>query len=156
MPWKLLCLPFELGELGVTRVSEFNVSLLCKWFWRVKDRNLWVRVIQKKYGLAKDNLFPKSSSGAVGCNIWNGLSKVFKLFKILTCFKAVMNTNLRFLYDSWCSSKPLHVPFPRVLEEYTNKRRHVSEFAQLNEDVQVSWKLFVPWRLNDFAINKLP
>lgn len=46
-----VCLPFELGGLGIKRVREINLSLLCKWFWQLKDDSpSWVRLLKEKYG----------------------------------------------------------------------------------------------------------
>lgn len=96
VPWEIICLPVKLGGLGTKRVSEFNVSLLYKWFWRIKEDNLWVQVIFKKYRVSKGNFFSKLPRGAVGHSIWCGLTKVLQLFKLLTRFAAIENNDMSF------------------------------------------------------------
>jgi len=46
-----MCLPKEVGGLGVRRLHEFNISLLGKWWWRMLvDRDgLWYRVLKARY-----------------------------------------------------------------------------------------------------------
>jgi hypothetical protein len=45
------CLDRESGGLGVQRVREFNVSLLGKWWWRMREgkEGLWFKVLVAKY-----------------------------------------------------------------------------------------------------------
>ena len=50
--WETVCLPKEDGGLGVKDISSFNLSLLGKWKWKLfqNQGELWVRVIESKYG----------------------------------------------------------------------------------------------------------
>lgn len=45
-----VCLPEELGGLGLKRAREINISLICKWFWWLRGDHLWVRVIKENIG----------------------------------------------------------------------------------------------------------
>lgn len=54
-----ICLPFELGGLGLKRIREINLSLLSKWFWRLKEDRLGVRVLKEKYGVEVGGFFSK-------------------------------------------------------------------------------------------------
>ena len=47
-----MCLPGEMGGLGIRSVVSFNQDLLGKWLWRYghEDTHLWRRVISTKYG----------------------------------------------------------------------------------------------------------
>ena len=47
-----MCLPKEVGGLGVRRLHEFNISLLGKWWWRMLvDRDgPWYRVLKARCG----------------------------------------------------------------------------------------------------------
>ena len=47
-----MCLPIELGGLGIRNVVSFNQGLLGKWLWRYGHEvtHLWWRVISTKYG----------------------------------------------------------------------------------------------------------
>ena len=50
--WEKVCLPVEMGGLGIRSVVSFNQVLLGKWLWRYghEDTHLWRRVISTKYG----------------------------------------------------------------------------------------------------------
>ena len=49
---KKVCLPIEMGGLGIRNVVSFNQVLLGKWQWRYVHEvtHLWQRVISTKYG----------------------------------------------------------------------------------------------------------
>lgn len=64
-----VCLPKELSGLGIKRVRETNLSLLCKWFWRLKEDRLWVRMLKEKYGTEAGDFFPKRSKLPFGVSV---------------------------------------------------------------------------------------
>lgn len=49
--WDSVCLPKEVGGLGVRRLREFSIALLGKWCWRmlVDKEGLWYRVLKARY-----------------------------------------------------------------------------------------------------------
>lgn len=69
--WDVVCLPFEEGGLGLKRIREFNIALMCKWFWRLGDNKLWVRLLREKYGVDGGGFFPKFPKGTIGCSVWS-------------------------------------------------------------------------------------
>ena len=56
--WEKVCLPRELGELGICNLVSFNQALLGKWLWWYghETSHLWRRVIAMKYGEGKGGL----------------------------------------------------------------------------------------------------
>jgi len=66
--WNTVCLPNEVGGLGVRRLHEFNISLLGKWWWRMLvDRDdLWYRVLKARYGEEGGRLI----EGGRDCSMW--------------------------------------------------------------------------------------
>lgn len=59
-------LPFDLGDLGLKRMRETNLSLLCKWFWKLKENHLWVRLLKEKYDTEIGGVSPKRAKNQLG------------------------------------------------------------------------------------------
>ena len=53
--WEKVCLPREMGGLGIRKLVPFNQALLGKWLWRYghETSHLWRGVIAMKYGEGK-------------------------------------------------------------------------------------------------------
>ena len=68
MAWENVCLPVEMGGLGIKSVVSFNQALLGIWLWRYghEDTHLWRRVISTKYGEAKGGGALKCAGGLMG------------------------------------------------------------------------------------------
>jgi hypothetical protein len=48
--WETICKNKENGGLGVKDIHKMNISLLCKWWWRLESENgLWQDIIEAKY-----------------------------------------------------------------------------------------------------------
>ena len=49
--WDTVCLPKEVGGLGIKDINYFNLSLLGKWKWSLfhSQGELWTRVLESKY-----------------------------------------------------------------------------------------------------------
>lgn len=52
LSWEKVCVPLEWGSLGIKRLRDVNISLLCKWLWELGngENKLWKRIIFEKYG----------------------------------------------------------------------------------------------------------
>jgi hypothetical protein len=48
--WKWICKPKKKGGLGVKELHKFNISLICKWWWKLEnDSGPWQDFMNKKY-----------------------------------------------------------------------------------------------------------
>ena len=48
--WKLICKPRSKRGLGVKNLSLFNISLMCKWWWKLETGDgPWQSFMKKKY-----------------------------------------------------------------------------------------------------------
>lgn len=48
--WDKLCLPKQKGGLGIHDLRKMNLSLLCKWWWKLeKEAGTWQDIVQGKY-----------------------------------------------------------------------------------------------------------
>ena len=69
--WEKVCLPHELGGLGIRKLVPFNQALLGKWLWRYghETSHLWRRVIAMKYREGKGGWCTRAYSRAHGCGL---------------------------------------------------------------------------------------
>lgn len=70
--WNIICSNKDKGGLGVRRLWEFNMALLDKWWWRLKEEqsSLWFRVLASRFG--EDSLFVHED-GRRGSMWWRNL-----------------------------------------------------------------------------------
>ena len=48
--WTTICKSKKRGGLGIKNISNMNVSLLCKWWWRLEMENgIWQDIVKAKY-----------------------------------------------------------------------------------------------------------
>ena len=83
--WDHVCLPKEIGGLGIKDIDAFNVALLGKWKWNMMQEkgDLWTRVLESKYGgwrslheagrAAKQSVWWRENHGRVMFQVPNSL-----------------------------------------------------------------------------------
>jgi hypothetical protein len=48
--WEIICKNKKKGDLGIKDLRKLNISLLCKWWWRLEtEEGLWQEIIKHKY-----------------------------------------------------------------------------------------------------------
>jgi hypothetical protein len=83
-----------------------NVSLLCKWWWKIEnEEGLWQEVVRKKYKIKGGivQLRTKQSNSS----LWNDLLKIKDLYLKGRVMKIGNGRDTDFWRDSWCDSIPL-------------------------------------------------
>lgn len=155
LSWDLVCLPKEMGGLGLKRIGEFNVALLTKWLWRLQEESLWVRVVKEKYGLTRGGYFPCMPKGTIGCSYWKGLNKVLQLFKRLTRFNVAVNSKKSFWEDVWCGQMPLQKCYPNAYQCCWSKGGLIKDFVRAEDRDAFSWDLHLHRRLSDRCIEEV-
>ena len=50
--WEGICLPKEVGGLGIKDITRFNAALLGTWIWALSSNKnqLWARILTSKHG----------------------------------------------------------------------------------------------------------
>lgn len=122
-----VCLPKEFGGLGIKQAREINLALLCKWFWRLKQDRLWVRLLKEKYGSVLGGIYPKERKLPFGVTVWRGLSYVFVLYNCLTGMKVGNGSFTKFWLDKWCIGFSLANMFPELFESSCMKTCSVKD-----------------------------
>lgn len=64
------------GGLGIKNLEKFNMALVGKWLWKSLNEksNLWVRVLESKYGRGEEWL--QKENNMKGSVWWKDLRKV--------------------------------------------------------------------------------
>ena len=77
-----MCLPVEMGGLGIRSVVPFNQALLGKWLWRYGHEvsHLWRQVISAKYGEGQEGWRTNVCRRSHGCGLWRSINEGWESF----------------------------------------------------------------------------
>lgn len=93
--WPSVCTPKDLGGLGVLDLDLMNISLLCKWLWKLENsEGLWQSILRKKY-LRKQTLTQAMARRGLS-QFWYGLLEVKDFFYKLCSRKIGSGKQIRF------------------------------------------------------------
>ena len=77
--WDVICFSKRKGGLGVKDIFKMNISLLCKWWWRLENEDgLWQTLIRNKY--MKQDTISTIKSRLDDSPIWSSLMKVRQIY----------------------------------------------------------------------------
>lgn len=80
--WANVCLPRDQAGLGVTNLEYKNISLLCKWLWRLEnEEGDWQRLLMTKY--VKNGTLTQDKNYTGCSHFWAGLMEVKNIFLCL-------------------------------------------------------------------------
>jgi hypothetical protein len=75
--WEIICKNMKKGGLGIKDLRKLNISLLCKWWWRLEtEEGLWQEIIKHKY--LKNKSIHEVSHKLNDSPIWADILKVKK------------------------------------------------------------------------------
>ncbi|XP_021992095.1 uncharacterized protein LOC110888906 [Helianthus annuus] len=132
--WDRITIDKKHGGLGISKLSDINRALLCKWGWRFKreKEHLWVKVVEAIHsgGSSWSFLPVKKSLGGV----WNNIVSVINRPLIgNSCFrdclrgKAGRGDCISFWLDPWLLETPLMEKFPNLFALETVKNCSVRD-----------------------------
>jgi hypothetical protein len=133
--WTTICKSKKRGGLGIKNIRKMNISLLCKWRWRLEnEKGLWQEVIRAKY-LQKDGV------GTVTLKmgdspVWADLLKVKQIYlrgrQIIT-----KNGKLTLIWkDKWLHDQPLCIVALVLFEWCKEKNVIVNQLLMKNGQLQ--------------------
>jgi hypothetical protein len=68
--WKLVCTPKSKDGLGIKNLCRFNISLMCKWWWKLEhDSGPWQDFMWKKYLTRSCVFLPNTSPLDLHCGL---------------------------------------------------------------------------------------
>ncbi|PWA61293.1 RNA-directed DNA polymerase, eukaryota, Reverse transcriptase zinc-binding domain protein [Artemisia annua] len=132
--WDRVIAPVEDGGLGLGCLNAKNLSLLSKWWWRLRNEpdSLWGRTITSIHFSQRNCTQVPMKLGVVGA--WLNIAKIsshlekfnVSLQDLITGTVGNGNT-IRFWIDTWTGSKPLKDSFPDLFKLERNKGCYVRE-----------------------------
>jgi len=103
-----------------------NISLLCKWWWKLeKEDGLWQEIVRYKY-LRNKSIYEVKHSLNVSA-MWSDLLKVKDIYLQGREIKAGKGELTSFWLDSWLYDEPLSSCAPILFELCDNKNVTVAQ-----------------------------
>ena len=113
--WKTICLSKTRGGLGIKDITKMNISLLCKWWWKLEtESGLWQDLVEKKY--LKGNSISVVKHKADDSPIWADLLKIREVYLRGRVIQTADGKRTLFWKDAWLQNKPLCVLHPVLFD----------------------------------------
>ena len=113
--WQTACLAKEFGGLGIIDLTQMNISLLLKWWWKLKDpsySSAWKHMLFSKYNLI-------TSSTPIS-EFWSAITSLHNLGTASIEVVPGRHTNVLFWTDIWYQQCTMATRFPYLYEICTN------------------------------------
>ena len=159
--WKRVSQLKKTSGLGVKDLGKMNVSLLCKWWWKLEyEQGLWQRIVKKKY--LKNSFISLLKKKPKNSPVWNQLISIRDIYTSGRKLIVGNGNSTSFWKDTWLCDTSLQEKFPLLFDISTKQNASVAEIAQqgwrlvfrrwLNEELQVCFRKLTDL-LNAFAVN---
>jgi hypothetical protein len=77
--WGIICKSKKKGRLGIKDIRKMNISLLCKWWWRLeKEKGIWEEIVRAKY--LKNGVIGNIGHKLDDSPVWADLLKVKNIY----------------------------------------------------------------------------
>jgi hypothetical protein len=117
--WEKVCRPLEEGGLGIKNLRAFNLALLSKWEWKIRDERagLWYRALGNRYEI-RDGVSTCSSRDSSLwwrdiCNLDHGVNETLNHCSVKEIYRKIMSrsdvTADTLLVKAWHKSIPSKV-----------------------------------------------
>ncbi|XVF77248.1 hypothetical protein PTKIN_Ptkin14bG0027800 [Pterospermum kingtungense] len=121
--WNTVCLPKDLGGLGVGNLEVRNKALFAKWIWRFSNEEdaVWRRLLIEKYGGEQHSLTLALHSHRSFSTLWKNitypLTHVDSFSDTLLAgmgYSVGDGSRILFWHHEWIQGKILKFSFPRI------------------------------------------
>ncbi|KAJ4808416.1 RNA-directed DNA polymerase (reverse transcriptase)-related family protein [Rhynchospora pubera] len=101
LAWDRVCLPKDLGGLGVMNLRMMNISLMLKWLWLLvaKPSSQWSTIVHLLIS-SRNNTAPLTWN-TLGFFFWKDLLSLRHIFTIATTAKVADGKKTLFWYANW-------------------------------------------------------
>jgi hypothetical protein len=94
-------------------LTKFNISLMCKWWWKIESSDSpWNDFMSKKYLRGSGIFYSKSRPG--DSPLWSDMQKIKSLYLSGRRMKVGDGRLTSFWHDAWCGKIPLKDSFPEI------------------------------------------
>lgn len=142
--WEIICKSKKKGGLGITDIRKMNISLLCKWWWKLhNESSLWQDLVKAKY--LKNDLISTLKPKFNDSPIWKDLLKVRHIY--LRGRKLIVGNGDKTLLwkDCWLDGTPLCSKFSAIFELCNEKNITVKNFV--DKAGELSFRRWLPEQL---------
>jgi hypothetical protein len=134
--------------LGIKDIRKMNISLLCKWWWKLENEDgLWQQVVKAKY--LRGELVSTVRHRLTDSPVWTDLLKVKSLYLKGRKVEIKNGKNTLFWKDPWLGDKPICTITPVVFDLCEDKDVTVYQFLLCGGQLKfVRWLppvLFEQW-----------
>ncbi|CAL5372109.1 unnamed protein product [Camellia sinensis] len=121
--WKEVCKSKAQGGLGVRSLSDVNICLMLKWWWRYghQQQSLWKMVVCSRYGGNGGRWKPETVSAATISTVWKDIVSLPSANTVAAeffsqNFRIILGNGERihFWTDRWFNDMSLRSEFPRL------------------------------------------
>jgi hypothetical protein len=118
--WKWICKPKKKGGSRMKDLYKFNISLMCKWWWKLEHGSSpWQDLMEQKYlrggGIYYTKYIPGDSP------LWKDMLQVKHIYLKGRRMKVGNGRTTSFWGDAWCDQLPLVERFPDIYNMRMNK-----------------------------------
>ena len=147
--WSVVCKTKRKGGLGIKNIKKMNVSLLCKWWWKIEhEEGLWQTIVKAKY-MSGNNLITLIKHKVDDSPIWSDLLKIRHIYLRGRSTKVKNGKHTLFWEEAWFKQNPLcslySVHYELCLDKYITVNQFVLRNAQLNFSRWLPTFLFTSW-----------
>ena len=147
--WEVVFKSKKKGGLGIKNIRKLNISLLCKWWWKLENEDgLWQTIVRSKY-MGGGKVIGTIKNRLDDSPVWLDLLKIRHVY--LANRKITVNNGLSTLFweDSWLKDKSLCTLHPALydfcLDKFVSVHLVLSKNAQLQFSRWLSPILFDSW-----------
>lgn len=129
--WEALDKPKDFGGLGFIDTRAMNISLLCKWIYRLEsgENSLCMNLLRRKYLKGRGFCQNKKVGGS---QFWQGLHDVKEWYERGKAHIVGCGQQTRFWKDVWLGECSLKIQFPRLFKICHDQEISVQAAAATN------------------------
>ena len=118
--WEIICKSKKKGGIGIKNLKWLNISLLCKWWWKLeKEDGLWQQIVKFKY--MRNSSILEVKHKVSDSPMWSDVLKIKDIYLQGWGISFKNGGLTRFWQDPWIYEEPLSSHTPLLYEICENK-----------------------------------